>query len=81
MVAQVNSIDKLIMDKISTHTFFAHYLGSSSLFSSPHFLKAEKSGLLNNLRKLVQSIINVNLSDTPPTCIIYCIIYCIITQH
>ena len=41
-----------------------------SLFSSPHFLKREKSGLLNNLKKLVQSIININSSDTPPTCMI-----------
>ena len=38
--------------------------------SSPHFRKREKSGLLNNLQKLVQSIIEVKSSDTPPTCVI-----------
>ena len=44
--------------------------GEGSLLSSPHFPKREKSGLLNNLQKLVQSIIKVNSSDTLPTCII-----------
>ena len=47
-----------------------HYLSNVSLLSSPHFPKREKSGLLNNLQKLVQSIIKVNSSNTPPTYII-----------